>query len=72
MLVIYNMYQTKCAAFTLTNVPMDGTWKVVFNGDLQEYSSQYANCGASQTTVTVSNGSGSVQLPEFSMLVLAY
>lgn len=72
MLVVYNMYETKCASFTLTNVPMDGKWEVVFNGDSTEYSSLFANCGAGQNSITVSNGSASLQLPEYSMIVLAF
>ena len=62
----------QCASFQLTNVPMDGRWAVVFNGDNQKYSSLYKNCGASQDSVMVSGGKGSLQLPEYSMVVLSF
>lgn len=71
ILVIYNMYNSKCGSFELTGVPMDGRWAVLFNGDLTQYSAQYSNCGATQDSVMISGGSGSVQLPEYSMLILA-
>lgn len=70
VLVVLNMYNSKCAPFTITGVPQDGQYNVLFNGDLQRYTSKNQNCGASQSSVQVSNGAGSVMLPEFSMVIL--
>eukprot|EP01091_Cochliopodium_minus_P011834 TRINITY_DN3458_c0_g1_i1.p1 TRINITY_DN3458_c0_g1~~TRINITY_DN3458_c0_g1_i1.p1 ORF type:complete len:658 (-),score=155.48 TRINITY_DN3458_c0_g1_i1:71-2044(-) len=71
MIVVLNFYQTNYPSFILQNMPKDGKWNVVFNGDLTKYSSQYGNYGSSQTYVTVSGGQGSLVLPQASAVILS-
>lgn len=70
-LAVINMYDNPISNFVLTNVPVDGTWSVRFNGDLTKYSSQFGNYAASQTAVIISNGSASIKIPAYSVLLLS-
>lgn len=60
---------SQCGSFTLQNIPRDGTWNVAFNGDDKKYSPLNGGCGTGQS-VTINNGSGTLQLPEYAMLIL--
>jgi len=71
VVVILNMYETQYTAYVLKNMPADGVWYVRFNGDLSKYSSLYANFGAQQTYIQVSNGQASVMIPQYSVLILS-
>lgn len=71
VLVIVNMYETAFSNFALKNVPSDGIWKVRFNGDSKRYSPLYDNFGSGQTEVKISGGTGVVQLPKYSVLILS-
>jgi 1,4-alpha-glucan branching enzyme len=71
MVVVLNFYQKSYNNFVLQNMPANGNWNVVFNGDLTKYSSLYSNFGASQTSVSVSNNQGSLMLPQASAVILS-
>lgn len=71
VLVVVNMYEAAHKNFAVKNIPTDGVWNVRFNGDLTEYSSLYDNFGSGQSSMTVSGGTGILQLPKYSILVLS-
>lgn len=71
VLVILNMYATAYPNFAVKNVPHDGIWQVLFNGDLKKYSSLYEDFGSGQTEMKVSGGTGTIQLPKYSLVILA-
>lgn len=71
VLVILNMYETDYPNFQVKNVPRDGTWKIRFNGDLKRYFHLFDDFGSSQTQMKVSGGTGFVQLPKYSLLILS-
>jgi len=70
VLVIMNMYQKQYSAYQLSGIP-NGTWKVRFNGDSKKYSSQNGGYASGQTQIHISSGSGVVQIPAYSILILS-
>ena len=68
-IIVVNMFERAYSSFVVRNIPLDGTYSTVFNGDLKIYSSQFGNVGANQTQFTVTNGSSSIQLGKYTVLV---
>ncbi len=69
-IVVVNMGSTS-QTYSFGGIPNSGVYQVLFNGDLKIYSPQFGNGGASQTSVTVSNGQVSLTAPAYAMLILA-
>ena len=71
LLCIFHMLEGHIKGFQLQNVPQDGTWNVVFNGDNSTYFPQYQGWGMDQSNITITNGQGNVDVPEYSVVCLS-
>jgi hypothetical protein len=83
VLVVVNMYEVEYNSFTIKNIPVDGTWNLRFNGycyvicshallihsDDKKYSSLYGGFGVAQGPMPVTNGVGTIQIPQYSILI---
>jgi 1,4-alpha-glucan branching enzyme len=72
VIAVINLDRFNHTAFQVSNVPVDGTYNVAFNGDSKKYSSLYSGFGSEQTSVEISNGQGSVMVPPFSAVILVH
>ena len=67
----FNLFQASIRGFPLTNMPApDGEWSVVFNGDDSAYSPLYKDFGMDQKTVSIAQGAGKLDLPEYSVVCI--
>jgi 1,4-alpha-glucan branching enzyme len=71
VVIAANWYNTQYNSFTIYNFPNDGTWYIRMNSDSTRYSPLFANFGTSQTSITVSNGQGTIMLPEYAVVILS-
>jgi len=71
VLVFANFGENAVQTYSLSNVPVDGKWKVQFNGDARHYSSLYHDGCASQREFETRGGQGSICLPGASLLIVS-
>ena len=69
-LLVFNLQNTCHTKYALANVPIDGTWRVRFDGDSAQYSALYSDCCAANHTVAVAAGRGTACVPPMAMLLL--
>merc|ERR1712113_1272521 len=71
VLVFVNAQETMQQRYSFSGAPVDGVWRVQFNGDRRYYSSQYQGGCESQEEIEITGGKGEVCLPGASLLVLS-
>jgi len=69
-IIFYNMYDTLYTGYVVKNVPQDGLYKKVFDGDDSKYDSAYESACKDFTGVQISGGQGSVCVPKMSTVIL--
>jgi len=70
-LLVYNMALSAREAFAFGGLPLDGLWRVRFDGDSRKYSELYGDSCASQAFVRAVDGRLTVCAPAASLLVLS-